>query len=579
MKSLLILLAASCLFAQRSLTVAPAEGIASLPSQEKRYAILIGVDEYEDRSITRLHGAANDARGLAKVLVSHAGFPPDNIVVLATGEPEGRRPTRANIIQRLANVLPLVPKDGLLLFAFSGHGADEQRRAFLLPLDAHLDADPAVLEQLSVSVDYVRKRIESRGIQQVLVLLDACRNSPGGRTDEPNRLTESYRSDFRFDVRNREVQAFATVFATKIGERAWEDLEKGRGYFSSAVEEALTGKAANERGEVTLGTLVRYLQDRVPKRVAMEVGPRGKQLPFAEVNGYQADQLVLSKVAARIVETPKPPVAISTEPQTGDVTVNPKDGLRYVYIGPGTFRMGCSEGDSECDGDEKPAREVTITRGFRIGQTEVTVDAYRQFAKATGRSMPSEPTFKDRKLNEGWKNGSMPMVNVDWTDSKNYCEWAGGRLLTEAEWEYAARGGDKSARYGAANEIGWFGDNSGKERIDALKIWNETKDWDKYVGRLHPNENAFHAVGLKTPNRFGLYDMLGNVWEWTGDWYGEKYYATAERRDPKGAPNGEKRVVRGGSWDFNTRYLRASVRSRNGPADRDNCIGFRCAWK
>jgi len=295
----LSLLAPAAMAQERSLQAQA--GVRALPPSEKRWALLIGVDEYEDGNIGRLVGAANDARALKRVLVRSAGFPEDQVVVLASGDGRGAEPTRANILDRLSTVTQLTPKDGLLLVAFSGHGIDRKGRAFLLPSDAKMKDDPDLLEDLSVSVARVRQRIRASGVQQVLVLLDACRNDPGGRSTAPNPLTEAFTRGFQFDVRNREVSAFATVYATKVGERAWEDLKNKRGYFSQAVEAALSGRAANERGEVTLAAMVSYLQAQVPKQVALAQGPDRRQLPFAEVGGYKADELVLAAtpVAAR----------------------------------------------------------------------------------------------------------------------------------------------------------------------------------------------------------------------------------------------------------------------------------------
>ena len=106
----------------------------------------------------------------------------------------------------------------------------------------------------------------------------------------------------------------------------------------------------------------------------------------------------------------------------GQVRENPRDGLKYVWIPPGTFMMGCSPKDTECWDDEKPSHRIAVSKGFWMGQTEVTVGAYKRFAGASGRQMPP-PRFK---FNRGWSNDAMPIVNLTWYDARDYCSWAGG---------------------------------------------------------------------------------------------------------------------------------------------------------
>jgi len=236
-------------------------------------------------------------------------------------------------------------------------------------------------------------------------------------------------------------------------------------------------------------------------------------------------------------EAPKPPPG----PQAGDVRVNPKDGLRYAFVPAGTFRMGCADSsDGPCDNDEKPAHDVQISKGFWMGQTEVTVEAYKRYARAAGKAMPSGLR---------WSGDAHPITEVDWNDARGYCEWAGLRLPSEAEWEYAARGGTTGARYAALDEIAWYSANAGGQA---------------------------RMVAQKFANRFKLYDMLGNVWEWTGDWYKDRYEGEGLERDPQGAPGGEYRVLRGGSWLDDASDVRASLRNWNPPAGRNLRFGFRC---
>jgi formylglycine-generating enzyme required for sulfatase activity len=256
------------------------------------------------------------------------------------------------------------------------------------------------------------------------------------------------------------------------------------------------------------------------------------------------------------------------------VRENPKDGLMYVWIPPGTFMMGCSPGDEECTVVEKPLHQVSITKGFWLGQTEVTVAAYKRFAAATGREMPREPKY-GRPLNPRWGDEAMPIVDVRWGDAQAYCGWAGGRLPTEAEWEYAARAGSTGAHYGDLDEIAWYADNSGHERLDSAKIVKE--DRGSYHPRFEENGNGMHEVGQKRANAFGLYDMLGNVWEWVNDWYDENYYQNSPSQDPTGPASGwEFRVLRGGAWWDVPSNLRVSLRVKGDLDASSSVIGFRC---
>ena len=268
--------------------------IKELPAKSKRFALVVGVDEYQDEQISRLSGAGNDAKALADALVRYAGFPADQVILLASDQPQQRQPNRGNILQYLSNLRGIVPVDGLLVVSFAGHGVERGGRGFLCPSDARIGGSIALLESTGVAVDTVREWIRETGVKQVLIILDACRNDPTGRGGEENRLTDSFARRFSFDVRNKEVTAFATRYATDVGHVAYEYNEKKQGYFTWLLVEGLKGGAANEKGEVTLGGLVKYLQDQVPRRVRLDMGQEKSQKPYATVGGYKADELVIS---------------------------------------------------------------------------------------------------------------------------------------------------------------------------------------------------------------------------------------------------------------------------------------------
>ncbi|MGH9842157.1 MAG: caspase family protein [Blastocatellia bacterium] len=239
--------------------------VDKLPGAAKRWALIVGVDDYESSEINDLGGAANDAKALKDALVRYAGFPKEQVILLASDQPDQRKPKYPLIIKYLTNLKGLVPPDGLLLFAFSGHGVERGGRTYLLPADAQSSENIRLLERTALPVDEVKEEIRATGVQQVLIVLDSCRNDPApGKGGGDNRLTDSFIRSFNFDLRNSEIDAFVTLHAASSGQRAYEYAEKRQGYFTWTLIEALRGGAANERGEVTLAGLLAYLEKNVP---------------------------------------------------------------------------------------------------------------------------------------------------------------------------------------------------------------------------------------------------------------------------------------------------------------------------
>ena len=212
-----------------------------------------------------------------------------------------------------------------------------------------------------------------------------------------------------------------------------------------------------------------------------------------------------------------------------------------VLIPAGSFNMGSNRYASE-----QPIHSVYLD-AYYMDVTEVTFDQYDAFCVATSRTLPSDSRYG---------RGTRPVINITWYDAKAYCEWVGKRLPTEAEWERACRAGTDTAYYwgdnaALAGSYAWYYDNSG--------------------GMTHP-------VGGKTPNALGLYDMSGNVWEWVADWYGDTYYSVSPGSNPPGPASGTYKVLRGGSWGYDTNDLRSAFRAYHVvPGGWYYDFGCRCA--
>ena len=237
-------------------------------------------------------------------------------------------------------------------------------------------------------------------------------------------------------------------------------------------------------------------------------------------------------------------VALGFSSSGNTITIPVKDGISIdmVRVEAGTFTMGATAEMKDPFGNEKPTHRVTLTNDYYIGKYEVTQALW----KAVMGNNPSE-----------YKGDNLPVEKVSWNDCQEFLSKLNRitgktfRLPTEAEWEYAARGGNKSRGYqfsGSSNlsDVAWYDDNSG------------------YVT---------HAVGSKQSNELGIYDMTGNVWEWCQDWYGK--YSSSSQINPTGANSGSDRVIRGGSWNNTAWFCRSSCRLNYTPGFRNDCLGLR----
>ena len=266
-------------------------------------------------------------------------------------------------------------------------------------------------------------------------------------------------------------------------------------------------------------------------------------------------------------KNPQPSTPVSSTIQTSNTpssdgietfTVN---GVTFnmVRVDGGTFRMGSN--DSEADSDEKRVHQVTLS-GYSIGETEVTQALWEAV-------MGSNPSNQ--------KGSTLPVEQVSWEDCQKFITRLNQktgrtfRLSTEAEWEFAARGGNKSKgyKYSGSNtldNVGWYWKNSGDRYLSGTD-----SDWDR--DQIKTNNCRTHPVKTKSPNELGIYDMSGNVWEWCQDWYG--YYSSSAQTNPSGPSSGSNRVNRGGSWYNSARSCRSSNRNYYTPASRISNLGLR----
>ena len=245
--------------------------------------------------------------------------------------------------------------------------------------------------------------------------------------------------------------------------------------------------------------------------------------------------------------------------QTGEITG--QDGAPMVLIPAGPFPMGVPPGDRDGGRDEYPRHEVTLD-SFYIDKFEVTNGRYIEFVRATSHRIPQHPKDVSRNL---WQKSLMPesvtdrpVVNVDWYDAQTYCQWAGKRLPTEAEWEKAARGGDN-------RRFPWGNVEPTAKHLNYNQRW---------IGEKTLMPVGSYELG-KSP--YGIYDMAGNVWEWVHDWYDDHYYEKSPAKNPPGPETGSDKVLRSSGWQVETPLVRIFTRVKSDPLIRNESTGFRCA--
>jgi formylglycine-generating enzyme required for sulfatase activity len=236
-------------------------------------------------------------------------------------------------------------------------------------------------------------------------------------------------------------------------------------------------------------------------------------------------------------------------------------GMEFVKIPAGEFMMGSPPGEEERTDDEGPVHKVRITKSFHMGAFEVTNGQYKTFIDETGYLGGADAVYHPKHFNDiersGFRGDDQPVVYVSWENAMAFCRWLSKkegrtyRLPTEVEWEYACRAGTATAYFWGD----WFSKNY---------AWG---------GVIHGGKPR--RVGSLKPNKWGLYDMSGNVWEWCADWYGVDYHGKSPAEDPQGPATGSSRALRGGAWNGTPGNCRSAYRSKVNLAATSNNNGFR----
>lgn len=520
--------------------------------EEKDYALLFAVNDYK-QPLSILGNPIPNSHQIAEELKTRYGFKTEVF----------ENPTASQIEQKISEYKELFarnkngqyPENGQLFVFFSGHGTENLNIGYFLPAGSNLDK----LRETALDYNYLRQLINSIKCKHILVAVDACYSA---YFDEKF----SKRPDFLFR-RPGELDEYSRVLAN-------HNRYRSRLFFSSDAIGDLTPDKSDFAKKLLEG-----LRSSNP------------------VNGFMTSSELFALFVEKASPTPRGGDFGDDEAGSAFLFFNVQRQAsrdKMVFIHGGNFQMGDLAGDNERL-DEKP--HPVLLSDFLIGKYEVTFEEYEAFCNATGHNKPGD---------EGWGRGNHPVINVDWYDAVEYCNWLsnreglmevyiinktlkdlrnvnenddkrwtitlnptanGYRLPTEAEWEYVSRQGGQQVRFG-----------NGKNVIKPTEVnFDASSNGAKNYSLPGENRQKTMPTGSFLPNSFGLFDMSGNVWEWCWDWYDSNFYKNSPYNSPKGPDQGSSRILRGGSWNHTPEFCRTAYRGAGNPVRRNNYTGFRLA--
>jgi formylglycine-generating enzyme required for sulfatase activity len=579
--------------------------------QGDNWALIIGINEYPNLPPGKqLLAAKPGAEGIVRVLRNRYGFAREQIKTLYDGQA-----TRGGIVRQLRDLRQTAGENDSVIVYFGGHcQADPgSKDVWWLPSDAQeddvtsllsLNDLPAILGGIPARHIYL---IADSCIADDMVGVSRIAGSPTVREAYQKRSRWVLSSGTIFPApeggQRRAVPSvftaallkeldgsqdayltpmhLVTLFTKQLPAAAIQSLKNGPiagagddgGQFIFRLEGATPPAAeirvpsledprlASLRQQVEatkqLGGLpeeirnqaVAALQgkiDGIEKEIQAKKDAEARRLEEQRQAGLRAQQAQQggTVVEARLTRPAVPPPTIAPP--------KPEDLTPMVPIPAGEFVMGSGPRDGLAD--ETPQKRITLD-AYSLDKFETTVGRYARFLQASGADSPEYWNLVSLE-----NDAELPVVGVDWDQAQAYCKWAGKRLPTEAEWEKAARGTDGRkhpwGNEGPTPQVANFGKGG-------------TFGYSKSLSKVGSYESG------KSP--YGVYDMIGNVWEWVADWYDKGYYQNAPEKNPKGPEKGEFRVIRGGSWAKVPLVVRAAGRNRAASSSQTTSIGFRCA--
>jgi formylglycine-generating enzyme required for sulfatase activity len=534
---------------KRGVAVTPQVPAGSVPISGDYWALIIGIDQYQH--VPKLQSAVKDAQAVREVLVQRYGFARDHVIELINGQA-----TRERIENALYQVRKKTgPNDSVFIY-YAGHGQidQEDQIGYWVPVEGKAQSPGTFISNARI-----RDEIGRMKAKHVYLVADSCFSGTlfaSGRALPP--LNDKF---FQRLYANKSRWGLTSGMNEPVTDQGKDGHSMFAYFFLKLLKENEDPYLVPSHIYDQIAPLIGRNTDQQPRSEPLQnAGDEGGQFVFrlASTSGGQtpapiasgtgpSDEMAamkkrLEEMEKKLSQQAKPPKpsespkvtglpSYSQPKQTGK-EITGKDGAPMVLVPAGEFIMGSNDGGA----DEKPERRVTL-EAFYMDKYEVTTTRYAAFMQATGRKEPGH--WNEVRLAS---HGDRPVVGVTWHDADAYCRHYSKRLPTEQEWEKAARGTDGRKYPWGNDEPTSLHANFGKSGFNDYGVLVN-------VGSLEEGKSPY-----------GIYDMAGNVWEWTSSDY-----------------DSNNKVLRGGSWLYVARYLVSTYRNRNLPTLRTSAVGFRCA--